>query len=87
MSSADSRFWLANDREGLTRISGWQYERDVSLMWRHWLRHNNDRQRGVLAATLRYDRARSFYFVVEDTQFLFFPGWMVTNLNMIELFT
>ena len=58
MLGADSRFWLANNREVYTRIS-----RLTSSAWnimrkeRHWWRHNGDHDRRPLSLPLRCDWA------------------------------
>ena len=56
MLLADSRFWLANNREIWSRISrltssAW----DIKTKERHWWRHNGDSDRRPLSLPLRYD--------------------------------
>ena len=59
MLGADSRVWLANNREVYTRIS-----RLTSSAWnimrkeRHWWRHSGDHDRRSLSLPLRCDRAK-----------------------------
>ena len=62
---ADSRFWLANNREVYTRFfrltsSAWNITRKEL----HWWRHNGDHDRRPLSLPLRCDRATLFYTMI-----------------------
>ena len=56
MLRADTRFWLANNREIWSRISRLTSSAsDIKTKERHWWRHNGDTDRRPLSLPLRYD--------------------------------